>query len=820
VQEQWAAIQTFFESTHFASVQHACGPDLEELLQCRLQVRQGQDECVCFEPQPLDARDDPAKRVDPIDLMYRWTRNSDDTTIPKDALVVLLASARELLERDAGPLLDLRLPEGSADSRLVIVGDTHGQLLDVLHIFHTQGPPSESCTYLFNGDVADRGSQAVEILILLLAFKLRYPRNVHVIRGNHENREINERPKDLGGGFLQECLEKYGDRVYEMFEGIFSLLPLFAVVQDEVFVVHGGLFRSPNVTLDTLRSLSNWQQHYPMFKGRHDMPASTWSKEQAILFDAQWGDPHPMEGFRPSRRGPGVLDFGRDVTADFLERNGLKLCVRSHEVPRSGRGFAYTHGQRLLTVFSASNYCGVMGNRGAVAVLQPRASAPPDSGDASDRRLFGDVMLRVVEHDISAERPESNSHIFRQASLAQKLASDCYLQQPALAILLFNREALRAKCSAADVLSTGTVSKDFLLNELTAISCDIHWEPVMCGCLKLGAEVAYNSFLDSIRVRWLYSVAEQTANLAALLLNGELPFGDLASLLTIRKVCTDGEEHAYVNGWRTAAKLLAPEMMQWQHDDIVSMLGGADDEPAEDFLGRLMLFAPATPPPQEAWMREAPAALYRLLRTWAGTQNGILVACRFFRAHPGDDPGVLSAKAMAGAIEGLLLAAEPADLAGLAALFSGGEGAERCVDHSRVRTLVDALSSSGSGTISFLELACALVSCDRERHCSPVLLETMASQVERNTGVEEFLFSYRGALLRGCRFVDTDGSGLLEPKAFVEVAVALAEIVGQPLTQRQARRLEVVLGSRLVPYAWALSRFEKVLDKDVAAGVI
>ena len=42
-----------------------------------------------------------------------------------------------------------------------------------------------------------------------------------------------------------------------------------------------------------------------------------------------------MPGRLPSKRGVG-LSFGPDVTADFLQRNGLKLLVRSHEVKDAG----------------------------------------------------------------------------------------------------------------------------------------------------------------------------------------------------------------------------------------------------------------------------------------------------------------------------------------------------------------------------------------------------------------------------------------------------------------------------------------------------
>lgn len=99
-----------------------------------------------------------------------------------------MVQAMELeLQALTSPVIDVPLPQEGHDPRLIVVGDVHGQLQDVLHIFDANGPPSEEVTYLFNGDIVDRGRYAVEIWLLLIAFKLKWPRNVHILRGNHEN---------------------------------------------------------------------------------------------------------------------------------------------------------------------------------------------------------------------------------------------------------------------------------------------------------------------------------------------------------------------------------------------------------------------------------------------------------------------------------------------------------------------------------------------------------------------------------------------------------------------------------------------------------
>ena len=77
-----------------------------------------------------------------------------------------------------------------------------------------------------------------------------------------------------------------------------------------------------------------------------------------MFFDAMWADPHDGVGLQQSGRGEGCIQFGTDTTAAFLRRSKLELLLRSHEVPRTLRGYAEQAGGKCITVFSASNYCG------------------------------------------------------------------------------------------------------------------------------------------------------------------------------------------------------------------------------------------------------------------------------------------------------------------------------------------------------------------------------------------------------------------------------------------------------------------------------
>merc|ERR1711972_730159 len=95
----------------------------------------------------------------------------------EDQLKSLLHVARDTFMRQP-TLLELQAP-------LNIMGDIHGQFPDLLRIFEGGGAPPAS-NYLTLGDYVDRGKQSIETVCLLLAYKVKYPENFFMLRGNHE----------------------------------------------------------------------------------------------------------------------------------------------------------------------------------------------------------------------------------------------------------------------------------------------------------------------------------------------------------------------------------------------------------------------------------------------------------------------------------------------------------------------------------------------------------------------------------------------------------------------------------------------------------
>jgi len=255
----------------------------------------------------------------------------------KYAYMILVQARQYFLKQPT--LVDINIPLGC---EFTVCGDVHGQYYDLLNIFKINGLPSETNPYLFNGDFVDRGSFSCEVIFTFLAMKLLYPNHFFMARGNHESKAMNK-----VYGFEGEVKAKYTDTAYELFGEVFCGLPLAHLINKKLLVVHGGLFGKDGVKLEDIKQIDRFRE----------------PPETGFMSDILWSDPQPQPGRGPSKRGVG-LSFGPDVTKRFIEDNNLDLVIRSHEVKENGY-FIEADG-KLITVFSAPNYCDQIGNKGAL----------------------------------------------------------------------------------------------------------------------------------------------------------------------------------------------------------------------------------------------------------------------------------------------------------------------------------------------------------------------------------------------------------------------------------------------------------------------
>lgn len=225
-----------------------------------------------------------------------------------------------------------------------VVGDTHGQFKDLMRIFRMSGMPPRT-NYLFLGDYVDRGKQSLETIMLLFCLKLRFPNNVFLLRGNHECANVTK-----VYGFYDECKRRSSLKAWRMIVDVFNTLPIAATIGSKIFCVHGGL--SPN--LNTLQDIE--QISRPT-----DVPDS------GLMSDLMWSDPdNQVKEWADNDRGVSYC-FGKRVLDQFCSRFQFDLVARGHMVVEDG--YEFFGNRKLVTIFSAPNYCGDFDNWGAVMAV-------------------------------------------------------------------------------------------------------------------------------------------------------------------------------------------------------------------------------------------------------------------------------------------------------------------------------------------------------------------------------------------------------------------------------------------------------------------
>ncbi|XP_045736935.1 serine/threonine-protein phosphatase with EF-hands 2 isoform X1 [Mirounga angustirostris] len=206
---------------------------------------------------------------------------------------------------------------------VTVCGDLHGQLDDLIFIFYKNGLPSPEKAYVFNGDFVDRGKDSVEILMVLFAFMLVYPKEFHLNRGNHEDYMVN-----LRYGFTKEVMHKYkihGKKILKILQDVFCWLPLATLVDEKVLILHGGVSDMTDLELlaklDRHKIVSTLRRQTRKENGK---PATTQEKATP-----------PSCAGRPT---PWFLPQSRSLPASPLRLGscGAPRAGRSSSIPCSG----------------------------------------------------------------------------------------------------------------------------------------------------------------------------------------------------------------------------------------------------------------------------------------------------------------------------------------------------------------------------------------------------------------------------------------------------------------------------------------------------
>lgn len=243
----------------------------------------------------------------------------------KNAEIIAICTAVREVFLSQPALIELSSP-------VKIVGDIHGQYTDLIRMFEMCNFPPNA-NFLFLGDYVDRGKQSLETILLLFCYKLKFPENFFMLRGNHECANVTR-----VYGFYDECKRRCNVKIWKTFIDSFNCLPIAAIVAGKIFCVHGGL--SPSLThMDDIRQIAR----------PTDVP------DYGLLNDLLWSDPADMEAdWEANERGVSYC-FGKKIIMEFLQRHDFDLVCRAHMVVEDG--YEFFNDRILVTVFSAPNVC-------------------------------------------------------------------------------------------------------------------------------------------------------------------------------------------------------------------------------------------------------------------------------------------------------------------------------------------------------------------------------------------------------------------------------------------------------------------------------
>lgn len=254
----------------------------------------------------------------------------------------LTLKAKELM-LNQGALIEL---ECEKDNNITYVGSIAGHFDALLKIFKANGAPSDKNTYVFLGRYVDRGDKSLETLTLLLAYKIKYPKNVWLLRGNHESLAIS-----TIYGLRDQCnTYEYKAKNFLAICDCFDCMPFAAIIDKKIFCVSSGI--SPDLkNLDVIKQI----------KLPTDIPP------KGLKTDLLWSEPKEdidSAEFEYSTRGAGRF-FGEKAVLEFCKKFGFDLVIRGCLTFEQNGFNQFGKEKKLITLCTAENYCGEYDNKGA-----------------------------------------------------------------------------------------------------------------------------------------------------------------------------------------------------------------------------------------------------------------------------------------------------------------------------------------------------------------------------------------------------------------------------------------------------------------------
>lgn len=337
--------------------------------------------------------------------------------LKKELIIKLCDEVQKILQNES-TLVRLRSP-------IKIFGNLYGQFGDLMKLFDYFGSPSDivlegdidNTGYLFLGDYIDKGTNSLETICLLFALKMKYPDELHLLRGHHEDKMVNK-----VYGFAEECAQKFGEditlqtSVFQRINKVFEYLPLAALIDNKYLCVHGGIG-------STLKNVQEIERIQKPIEISHSPEVVKSSLNQKIINEILWTDPvsseTDMEIENPCRYYFGLEDirgkkFNLERTANFLRENSLNLIIRGHETVKDG--FENLE-NKIITINSYMDFGGKNKNSGCVLKIKKNYDFVPKIINSTEKQGNSNKWIDFEEMNKKKATFQQNGIVFDEREM-------------------------------------------------------------------------------------------------------------------------------------------------------------------------------------------------------------------------------------------------------------------------------------------------------------------------------------------------------------------------------------------------------------------
>ena len=307
--------------------------------------------------RPLDWFDQ--KKMDEIHNKLPFTKEEIESLI--DEVIPIISKENSLIK--------IRSP-------CKIFGNIYGLYNDLMRFFESYGNPSDSIQngdinvmqYIFLGDFCDRGFYSLEVVFLLFALKVKYPNFIYLIRGHHEDKNVNEIY-----GLGQECKDRLNDEIkkensiFNLINKAFEYLPFGVLIDGGTLLVHGGI----GTSIENLDDINNISRPTPVVQDVENI-----MQLQIIdLLYSEYDDKesnYNINNERDTMKKGFIVKYGKKRLDDFLNKNNINLLITAHQFVKEG--FNTFNNDKLLVLFSATNYMDKYNNIGAMITIAKKTA--------------------------------------------------------------------------------------------------------------------------------------------------------------------------------------------------------------------------------------------------------------------------------------------------------------------------------------------------------------------------------------------------------------------------------------------------------------